>query len=205
VKSHKWTPELFARISTLPDSPMKRSAYLSARELLGPQDSKLLREWEVFASFCLAGGLAIEPAHVAMLDPNSSNPPPPDLRCVLAGEPHFFELGEIYQQDIAKAWSPTSRAVVVTHDPLVRIADALFEMLAKKVGKAYNPQARPISLLLYYDNVPSFWRFLRPLVSQRAEDLRDICRAGIFDSIYLFDLTEREVLCHFQDSPPSIS
>jgi hypothetical protein len=201
LRPQEWNLSLFVRISKLPASPAKVRAYQSARELLGRSNAKLLREWEVFTSFCQTAGFAIEPADVVMLDPNSSDPPPPDLKCCLTGEPHFFELGEILQKDIAEASSPKTRqAIVVPRLPLAIIWGTLQEMLTKKLGKNYDLEARPISLLLYYDRGPSFWEFLCPLIYQNTTDIQRVFDTGIFDNMWLFDATQRQVLFHLSRS-----
>jgi hypothetical protein len=136
-----------------------------------------------------------------MLDPNSPYPPPPDIECHFAYGSHFFELGEILQEDIAKASSRnTCRSIVIPSVPLIRIWDTLQEMLNKKLRKCYDPEARPISLLLYYASGPSFWEFLRPIIIEKARDIQAIFETGTFDNMWLFDVTQREVLFCFSKS-----
>jgi hypothetical protein len=48
---------------------------------------------------------------VVMLDPNSSNPAPPDLECCLVGGSQFFDLGEVIQEDIASDWAPKNTSI----------------------------------------------------------------------------------------------
>jgi hypothetical protein len=87
--------------------------------MLDKSGIKAFREWETFMSFCQAAGFEIEPADVVMLDPNSSSPPPPDLECSIDGLSHYFELGEIIQQEIAWALSRReSRPITEVHLPL---------------------------------------------------------------------------------------
>jgi len=57
-------------------------------------DLKRAREWDLFVRFCEAGGLDVDPAEVDMPDP-----PFPDLKADVSGRPHFFELGEVVQED----------------------------------------------------------------------------------------------------------
>ena len=162
---------------------------------------QLLSEWEIFVRFCQAEGLTVDPADVVMLDPNSSRPPPPDLECHLAGKSHFFELGEIIQEDIAKALAPhTRRQITEARIPLARVWDPLERMLTKKLNKVYNSQARPISLLLYYASSPSFWKYLQPIVREREEAIQMIFERSVFDSMWLFDAAKNEILCYFSRS-----
>jgi hypothetical protein len=78
--------------------------------------------------------------------------------------------------------------------------DPLHKMLTKKLGKNYDPEAQPISLLLYYSSSPSFWKFLRPLVTEKAAHIQGMVESGIFDGIWLFDMTQREILFVFSKS-----
>ena len=207
MKPQKWNRSLFVSVSRLPASPAKARAYQAARELLGRKNRKLLHEWEVFSSFSQTAGLSIEPADVDMLDPNSPYPPPPDIECHFAYGSLFFELGEILQEDIAKASSPkTRRSIVAPSVPLIRIWDTLQEMLNKKLRKCYDPEARPISLLLYYASGPSFWEFLRPIIIEKTQDIQAIFEACAFENIWLFDVNQREVLfCFSKSSMPFIN
>jgi len=150
LKPLKWSPKEFAHILRLPESPAKRRAYQATQQMLDKSGMKALREWETFTSFCQVAGFVIEPAGVVMLDPNSSSPPPPDLRCNIDGLPHFFELGEIIQQDIARALSRLeSRPIAEPRMPLDMGLEPLEIILNKKLDTCYVAEARPISLLLY--------------------------------------------------------
>lgn len=201
LKPEKWSPIPFAHLSRLRPSPDRRRAYEAQQSLLTSRDLKLLREWEIFVRFCQVEGMAADPANVVMLDPNSSHPPPPDLQCHLAGESHFFELGEIIQEDIAKASAlHTRRSITEARLPLARIWDPLERMLTKKLNKVYNLQARPLSLLLYYASSPSFWRHLQPIVSEIKEEIQMIFEASVFDSMWLFDATKYEILFYLSRS-----
>jgi hypothetical protein len=197
LKPEKWDPRPFVHLSKLPASPASRRAGQAARILLDKSGKKLLREWETFTRFCRAAGLAIEPADVVMLDPNSSNPSPPDLKCSIEDVAHFFELGEVIQQDIA--WA-LSRPIFEAHLPLAQIWDSLEIMLAKKLKKNYDPEARPVSLLLYYASGPSFWEFLRPIVAEKSAEVQTTLESSVFDSVFVFDAINDEILFRFSRS-----
>lgn len=169
--------------------------------MLGKSDLKAFREWEMFTSFCGGAGFEVDPAEIVMLDSSSSIPPPPDLQCSINGLPHFFELGEIIQQDIAWALSRLeSQPIKEPYIPLDTGLEPLEILLNKKLRKVYDPQARPLSLLLYYAYGPEYWRFLKPLIAQKAADLRSRFQASIFRSIYLYDAANQEVLLDFSQS-----
>jgi hypothetical protein len=194
LKPAKWDPRLFLRVSRLPASRMKGRAYQAACELQSRMNLKTLREWEVFIAFSRTVGVAVDPANVVMLDPNSSYPPPPDVEYRVAPRSYFFEMGEIIQEDSAQVLSPKKRRLIMETEPLTKMWDPLWEILIKKLRKSYSPQARPIALLLYYDNGPSHWEFLRPLVNEKIAEIQERVDASIFDNVWLFDATQREML-----------
>ena len=84
--------------------------------------------------------------------------------------------------------------------PPIRNWDPLGNILAKKLRKEYDPEARPASLVLYYDRYQSFWELLRPLVVENAADIEMIFEASAFDSMWLFDVTIGKVLFNFSRS-----
>lgn len=206
MKPEKWNPGRFWDLyglqpNGLQPSPARLLAYQAHRELLAKRDLKLLREWEIFRKFCQAAELGVEPEDVVMLDPSSSRPAPPDLKCQLAAGPHFFELGEIVQQNAARVSASLARRLIAGgRMPLVRIWDPLEKMLTKKLKKTYDPEARPASLVLYYANGPSFWELLRPLIAERAADIQIRFELSVFDSMWLFDATTGGVLFCFSRS-----
>ena len=195
MKPAKWDPRPFLQVSRLPASPLKGRAYQAACELQSRMNLKTLREWEVFISFSRSVGVAIDPAQVVMLDPNSSHPPPPDIEYRSTPQSYFFELGEVIQEDSAEVLSPKTRRMIVETEPVTRMWDPLWRLLTKKLGKSYSPQARPIALLLYYDNGPSYWEFLRPTVEEKVAEIQERVDAGIFDNVWLFDMGRGEILC----------
>jgi hypothetical protein len=64
-------------------------------------------------------------------------------------------LGEIIQEDIAAASAiKTRRLIAGPRDPLIRLWETLHKIILKKLGKRCDPEARPLSLLLYYQSNP---------------------------------------------------
>jgi hypothetical protein len=214
-KAEPWDPQPYAKLFKLPATPSQRRAYQILQLFKTPKSTKLLREWETFVRFCHAAELAVELGEVIMLNPNSSMPPPPDLACAIRGEPHFFELGEILQEDIAKAAAGKSKrksaeppnsvlvsqlspsAGVIRSIPLAKIWLTLDEMLVQKLGKRYHPKAKASSLVLYFATSNSFWPALRPLVTEKKGWIQEILDPSHFDNVFLFDAREAEVLIHF--------
>ena len=72
MRPQRWDPkQCIDGFSKLPNSPATRRLYQSKQELLGNEERKLLREFEVFLGFCQCIELEIKPVDVVMLDPNS--------------------------------------------------------------------------------------------------------------------------------------
>src|SRR5579872_4290896 len=72
-------------------------AQRDAYQVLTSSEKTELEELEVFGAF----------AEVADIDVDSkswvsASPPEPDIRCVIKGNPHYFELGEITDQSVAR-------------------------------------------------------------------------------------------------------
>jgi hypothetical protein len=133
-----------------------------------------------------------------MLDPNSSAPPPPDLQCSIDGVSHYFELGEVYQENIARASALRTRQLITNaQSPLLTMWPPLESMLAKKLNKIYNSEARPVSLLLYYDRSPAFWHLQQSTIASQAIEIQTIFESSVFDSLCLFDATKGELLFQF--------
>lgn len=199
MKATNWNPKQFTddlsrRFSKAPDSPSKHRAFQAAEEFLRSDQRKVLREWKTFHSFCRC--MDLEPTDIIMLDPNSSSPPPPDLTCKLNGEPHYFELAEIIQQDFAEASSPKNQSrPSKPNGPVSKDWDTFVDAVTKKLEKTYSPDARPRSLLLYYDQSESFWKHLLPVIDDHATQIREsFLTASTFDYLFVYDLRMNALL-----------
>ncbi len=121
---------------------------------------------------------------------------PPDLTCKLNGKPHYFELAEIIQQDLAEASSPKNLSGLSKLNGLVsKDWDTFADAVRKKLEKTYSPDARPRSLLLYYDRSESFWKHLLPVIKDHATQIREsLLAAGTFDYLFVYDLRMNALL-----------
>lgn len=200
MKREPWNPNRFIEsFSKLSDCPATRRAYHSAKYFLSSNEQKRLREYEVAMSFCRLLGI---PVSLVMLDPSSSHPPPPDIECQMSDGSHFLELAEIIQEDIIEA-SVFNRKFPILEttepqEPLSKVWPTLWRIFAKKLGKKYHPDARPMSLLLYYDQADSYWELLRPVFEEKATEVRNsFLDSSTFDQIFLFDMKRGEILRAF--------
>ena len=145
---------------------------------------------------CLALKITVDPQDVVSLAP-----PLPDIECQFVGGSHYFELAEIIHENVAAALSP--KDWITSPKPfLPELWGPLWTVLQKKLRKPYSSEARPRSLLLYYDQSPSCWGFLDPIVKERSAEIETVLRAAnSFDHLFLFDLKERKSLTSFSVAP----
>jgi hypothetical protein len=206
MKPRKWSPsDLVEWFSMLPPSLAKSRAIASQGELLGKEQRKSLREYEVFLSFCEGTGLSVHPQDVVM-----HNPPMPDVECQFLGGSHYFEVSEIIHGKPVRGPSFRDETTIVKPGdrrtppkPFVYNPwGQLWTVLTKKLRKTYSPESRPRSLLLYYDRSPSCWDILAPAVrEQSAEIERALREADTFDYLFIFDVKGGTLLNHFSAKP----
>jgi hypothetical protein len=160
-------------------------------------DLKRAREWDLFARFCEAGGLDIDPAEVEMLDP-----PEPDLRAEVFGRPHYFELGEVVQEDWVRALARREKASakksllvdsLLPVLPVLSVWSPLETIIEKKMKKQYAPDSKPLSLVLYSEQNPPPWDLLKPLVEERKSEIGASFDSSIFDHLWLFLANEMRI------------
>jgi hypothetical protein len=156
---------------------------------LSGDDLKRAREWDLFARFCEAGKLDVDAAEVDMLDP-----PWPDLRADVFGRSHYFELGEVVQQDWVKALAQREKKPISDSPlPLTVVWSPLESIIQKKVKKKYVPQATPLSLLLYWDRNAPHWAVIEALVEERKPVIRASFENSVFDHSWLFVANENRI------------
>jgi hypothetical protein len=185
----RWDQRRFTESRARRDSPISRQAYQAIFELLSGDDLKQAREWDLFVRFCEAGNLGVDPAEVDMLDP-----PWPDLKTEISGHLHYFELGEIVQQDWVKAAAQQERKPI-NHSPLplTKVWSPLESIIQKKMTKKYAPQAIPLSLLLYWERNAPDWAVIEHLVRERKPDIQASFENSVFDHMWLFMGNENRI------------
>lgn len=168
------------------DSLASHRAYEAMFYFLSGDNLKRAREWDLFVRFCEAGQLGVDPAEVDMLDP-----PWPDLKAEVFGQAHYFELGEVVQQDWMKAQAQQEKKpIIVSPLPLTAVLSPLETIIQKRAGKKYEQRATPISLLLYWEQNAPQWAIIEPLVSERKPELRASFENSVFDHLWLFAANE---------------
>jgi len=109
--------------------------------------AKPQHELSVFLDFAKAAGISIDTSTV-----ESRNPPEPDIRCICASEPVYFELGRIldpYMQNRRKKALKNAPTQVSVNTNRAGVPER--DMLQEKLSKHYQTDGVPLELLLYYD------------------------------------------------------
>ena len=185
----KWDQRRFAELRAGRESPASYRAYQAMFYFLSGDNLKRAREWDLFVRFCEAGQLGVDPAEVEMLDP-----PWPDLKADLFGQPHFFELGEVVQEDWIEALAYQEKKPIIDSPlPLTAVLGPFESIIRKKVRKRYASQATPLSLLLYWEQNAPPWTIIEPLVVERRSEIRASFDKSVFDHLRLFVASENRI------------
>ena len=116
--------------------------------------SKSHHELSVFLEFAKVAGTPIDTSTV-----ETCKPPKPDIRCICAGEPVYFELSCILGNDFMRRYrnKVLKNARENRPPPQLSSADASRvnlperDTLQEKLSKTYQTGGVPLELLLYYD------------------------------------------------------
>jgi hypothetical protein len=185
----RWDQRLFAKMRAIRHIPASRWAYEGMLHSLAGDELKRAREWDLFIRFCEASKINVDPADVEMLDP-----PWPDLKADPFGNRHYFELGEIVQEDWVKALAQSEKKPIQTSPlPLTVVWGPLESIIQKKMVKKYEPQATPLSLLLYWERNAPRWTVIKSLVKEREPEIRASFESSIFDHLWLFMAYENRI------------
>ena len=186
--ANRWNPRALAELRAKRNSPSLRRAYQIMFPDLKGDDLKRAREWHLFVRFCEAGGLDVDPAEVDMLDP-----PFPDLKADVFGRPHFFELGEVVQEDWLRALARHEKATgkrplgpIESPLPVLTVWSPLEVIIGKKMKKRYDPDSKPLSLVLYSERNSPPWDVLQPLIEERRSEIGVSFDSSEFDHLWLY-------------------
>jgi hypothetical protein len=154
------------------------------KDLSGDQRKKFV-EWTTFENFYQAASLDIRPSSVRACDP-----PGPDIYCVLAGAPCFFELGQIVMQEVAKNASIAAKSDGV-HAGSVSTADPMLNLFRAKATKKYETSGHPLCLLMHFNVGQQYPMGLRSLSSLLSPGEFETSQ---FRMVYVYNGWERRVL-----------
>lgn len=195
MKAVAWNPAAF-------DYHFQRHS-ISERDVvwkkLSSTERKLYSEWKTFRCFARSEyAPPIDVDSVTLLQPDSCFPPAPDIACRINRAVEYFELGEIIEEDLARAEAEALKAGNSTYGGPVNLWQAFDAILAKKFGKLYCRDATPVSLLIYYGvgRQPSFWEYLKPEIKSNLTSLQERLHQSAFQGLWVFDGPAETTLLH---------
>ncbi len=135
---------------------------------------------EIFWQFSRATG-------APQIDPNTiqlRQPPEPDIFCVVASQPRYFELQAITSAVLAKAEKEGPGVIPVgaySNEKPFKAA------IIKKVSKTYNTQGVPVDLVLHYVEHPAPSDDVRDMLLQRySGEIERLVTSASFLRVWLF-------------------
>ncbi len=166
-------------------------AQRAAYEALPNHTKTELEELDVFDAFAIASSVTVDPQSRA-----NAPAPEPDIRSTIGGVLHYFELGEITDQPVARA-----TADALKHDEPRGTAFSQTEpftyIIAKKGTKTYITNGAPVDLVLYYRTQHAPWlSYLTEMVAGNMAALDALITGGPFQRVWIFDFNKGAVLWH---------
>jgi len=164
-------------------------AQRAAYEALPNNRKTELEELEVFNAFAAVAEVGVDSGSEV-----NARSPEPDIRCAISGELHYFELGEITDQSVARC-----AADALKYDEPRGTAFSQTEpfayIIGKKRTKTYATDGVPVELLLYYRNQsPPFSSYFAELLASSMTDLEALVTSGPFQRVWIFDFAKKRVL-----------
>lgn len=193
MKAAAWNPAEF-------DYDYQRrvaSARLAIWGQLNSSRRKLYEEWDMFRRFGRSqNGPSIDLDSVTMLDPDSCQPPAPDLACRIMGGIEYFELAEVIEEDIARIAAQARKERATCYGGSVSLWPVLDAILSKTFSKLYCQRATPLSLLVYYGvgRQASFWEYLKPVIERELTSIQQRLSQSPFRALWLYDAHAKATL-----------
>ncbi|MGA2651984.1 MAG: hypothetical protein ABSF28_15740 [Terracidiphilus sp.] len=177
----RWEAAEFHDWFTKTDDPVKRRR---AMHDLTSDQAKEYREWQTFKRFAKASALDIDPRTI-----KNRKAPEPDILCEVSGIGHYFELGTVVDEKVAKGAGDAARNGLDIHAGWCSPSDAPQRMIEQKCAKTYPTNGLAVSLLLHYDvnlQVPHPNAVEAVVADSRQVALKQF-QASQFDAIWFFD------------------
>jgi hypothetical protein len=183
-----WTTAEFHDWYTKTEDSVKKRRALSD---LTSDQAKEYREWLTFSRFAKASALDIDPRTI-----ENRKAPEPDIFCEISGGKHYFELGTVVDEKVAKGAGDAARKGLDIHAGSCSPLEALRRMIEQKCSKTYMTNGLPVSLLLHYDVNLQTPRpnAVEAVISDSKQMALQQFQASQFDGIWFFDGWEKRVL-----------
>lgn len=153
------------------------------------EEEKALRERTIFAQFAEVAELPIDADSII-----SERPPKPDLRCLIEGELHYFEMSEVTDEGLA---ARRTRAIktMLTLGGFFRQDRPLLRVFEQKAQKEYETDGGKLEIVVYYDRQ---WAPPEGGLSEGTQrQLHLFAKAmllGRWSRVWIYDVNGREVL-----------
>jgi hypothetical protein len=163
---------------------------------LRPNHRKLYIEWKTFRAFAKATDLDVDPRSIEMCDPNAAAPPLPDVRCLVSGQPSYFELGEITEEDLARKASIALKNRAHVYGGFISQRRPLVRIFLKKCRSKYTTNGSPLHLVLHFavGRQSPFEPQLTADVQQWRKHLIERIGRSQFASVSVYDDWQKRVL-----------
>jgi hypothetical protein len=175
-------------------------AQRAAYETLPNNEKTELEELEVFNAFA-----AVAEADIHSGSGINARSPEPDIRCTIKGQLHYFELGEITDQSVARC-----TADALKYDEPRGTAFSQSEpfsyIIGKKRTKTYTSHGAPVELVLYYrSQSPPLASHFSELLARSAADLEALVANGPFRRVWIFGFAKKRILWHSSSAAAEIA
>ncbi len=175
----------------MPPDERKRKAW----DDLCPDQRKSYTEWWTFEKFARIAPLDIDPRTI-----ENREPPEPDIRCRMSRAEHYFELGEVTDQTLARTAGIAAKNGQGIFAGKLSQMEPLARIFRQKCSKKYSTHGYPLHLLLHYSvghQVPHT-EHLRAEISQRERIIVRSLQRSPFASVWLFDGWSEVVIAYVQ-------
>jgi len=180
------TPEETAQAD---ETRAQRAAY----EALPNETQKELKELEVFNAFADVNEL-----HVDSGSATNAKPPKPDIMCTINGEPRYFELGEIADQQAAQCAANALKRMELQGTVFgYSQVEPFYYIVQKKCRTTYETSGVPVELILYYrsQSPPPRLQF-EELLQRSMACLESVVSRRQFQSLWIYDFAKKRTLWH---------
>jgi hypothetical protein len=151
--------------------------------------NKAKRELEVFRSFA-----DVCPLNLDLRSAHNEEPPLPDIYCEIDGQPHYFELGRVLDEDLAKRMAHTVKTGAITGGAFSQDAP-LIRIVEQKAANPYPVGKESLDLLIYYDEqVPLPEALLPETRSSLFVLVQSMTLVGQWNRIWFYDHFYRRIL-----------
>jgi hypothetical protein len=175
----------------MPPDERKRKAW----DDLSLDQRKRYIEWWTFGNFARIAPLDIDPRSI-----ENREPPEPDIRCLISRAEHYFELGEVTDQTLARTAGIAAKNRQTIFAGKFSQLDPLVRIFRQKCSKKYSTNGHPLHLLLHYSvgrQVPHT-AHLRAEISKWGRVIVKRLQRSPFASVWLYDGWDNTVIAYVQ-------